>query len=127
MSERAVFEQRLEEYWSWIAVALFLLLTVDLFTSLVAAAVVGLEYESNPIMVWLLGQSVWLIVAIHLGAVVLASVLFYGIIQLMRDTEPRIRRVMMRWFEVCLGLLVAAGLFVFANNLSVIVLGGSLL
>jgi hypothetical protein len=117
---------RLEEYWDWVAVALFLLVTLDLLTSLYAAHAVGLEHESNPLMAWLLGQSLPVIVAIHLGAVVLAAVFFHGLIELLRQTSPTYRRPMMRGLEVYLGLLVAAGLFLFANNLSVIVFQRSL-
>jgi hypothetical protein len=126
-ADQETVEYRLEEYWSWIAVALFLLITVDMLTSLYAASAVGLEHESNPLMVWLLSQSVAVIVGVHIAAVVFAAVFFYGIIELIRHTTPRLQWMMMRAFEIYLGLLVAAGLFIFANNLAVIVLGESLL
>jgi hypothetical protein len=124
--QRAV-ERRLDEYWRWVALALFLLVTLDLLTSLYAAEVVGLTYESNPLMTWVLGESLPVIVGIHVGAATLATVFFYGIFELIRRTTPTLQWVMMRSFEVYIGLLLAAGLFVVANNLAVIFLRRSLL
>lgn len=118
---------RYDEYWDWAAVALFLLVTVDLLTSLYAADVVGLQHEANPLMAWLLGQSLGLIVAAHVLAVVLAGAFFYGLFELLRELPAGYRGPTALSVEVFLGLLVAAGLFVFANNLTLIVLGESLL
>jgi hypothetical protein len=125
--DQETVENRIEEYWGWIAVALFLLVTLDLLTSLYAAQVVGLEHESNPLMAWLLGQSLVAVITVHVAAVVLAAVFFYAIVELIRRTTPTLQWMMMRSLEVYLGLLIAVGLFVVANNLSVIVLRRSLL
>jgi hypothetical protein len=118
---------RIEEYWDWVAVALFLLITVDLLTSLYAAAVVGLEHEVNPVMVWLLDQSLALVVSVHIGVLLLAVGGFALLFRLIEHSQRRSRRFLELLTEVYLGLLVAIGLFVFANNLSVIVLGRNLL
>lgn len=80
-------------------VVLFLPLTVDMLTSIYAAGAAGVSAESNPLMRYLLSQSVPVIAGAHVGT----SLKLY------------------------LGLLLAAGLVVFANNLSVIVLNRSLL
>ncbi|WP_246981805.1 hypothetical protein [Halorientalis marina] len=125
--DQQTVENRIEEYWGWITVALFLLVTLYLLTSLYAAQVVGLEYESNPLMAWLLGQSLVAVITVHVAAVVLAAVFFYAIVELIRRTTPTLQWVMMRSLEIYLGLLIAVGLFVVANNLSVIVLRRSLL
>lgn len=125
--DQQTVENRIEEYWGWITVALFLLVTLDLLTSLYAAQVVGLEHESNPLMAWLLGQSLVAVITVHVTAVVLAAVFFYAIVELIRRTTPTLQWMMMRSLEVYLGLLIAVGLFVVANNLSVIVLRRSLL
>jgi hypothetical protein len=61
-----IAESRIEEYWDWIAVALFLLLTVDLLTTLAAARLVGADAESNPLMRWLLGRGVVIVIGAHL-------------------------------------------------------------
>lgn len=118
---------RIDEYWDWVAVALFLLITVDLLTSLYAAEVVGLEHETNPLMVWLLDQSLVLIVAVHIGVLILAVGGFALLFGLIERSQRRSRRVLELLTEVYLGLLVALGLVVFANNLAVIVLGQNLL
>ena len=126
MSKLAAFEPRYEEYWDWVAVALFLLLTIDLLTSMYAAGVVGLEHESNPIMAWVLAQSLSVVVGVHLLAVVLVTSFFYALFELVREL-PRSRRAPVAFgLELFLGLLIAAGLAVFANNLSVIILGESM-
>lgn len=118
---------RLEEYWDWVAVALFLLITVDLLTSLYAKAVVGLAAESNPLMVWLFSRPIWLVVVVHIAAAILAAAFFYALFEVIREAPSRVQPLMLWMTELYLGLLVAVGLFLFANNLAVIVLGASLL
>jgi hypothetical protein len=115
------------EYWSWVAVALFLLVTVDLLTTLFAAAVLGPAAESNPLMAWLIGQPLGVLVGVNVAVVVLATVFFYGVVRMLDRTPPPYDGYFAVVVELWLGALVAAGLFVFANNLSVIVLGDSLL
>lgn len=115
-----------DEYWDWVAVGLFLMVTVDLLTSLYAAETVGVAHESNPVMRYLLSQSVAVVVLAHLAAVVLVSYFFYALFEVLKR-----RSGYGRWssivLELYIGLFVVAGLFVFANNLAVVVLGGSLL
>ncbi|GAA0221180.1 hypothetical protein [Halobaculum roseum] len=119
--------ERVEEYWGWAAAALFLLVTVDLLTTMYAAAVVGAEAEANPLMRWALGQSLPVLVVVNLGATVLAVVVFRGLMETYRVTPASVRPYYGLLIEAWLGLLVAAGLALFANNLSVIVLGESLI
>lgn len=118
---------RLEEYWDWFAGALFLLVTVDLLTTFGAIRKYGLEAEINPLIVWLARRGVVVLVVAHLVVVVLAVVAFAGLVRMLRRTDPPHDRYLALCIEGWLGLLLAAGLLVFANNLSVIVLGGSLL
>lgn len=127
MGKVAPVEPRIEEYWSWVAVSLYLLVSVDLLTSLYAAADVGVGAEANPLVTWLLGQSLTVIVVVNVVVVALAATLFYAVVELLRATPPPYRGYFATGIEVWLGGLVAAGLLVFANNLSVIVLGRGLL
>ncbi|MFB6102583.1 MAG: hypothetical protein ABEJ73_08460 [Haloplanus sp.] len=129
MTERPprVAEARIEEYWDWIAVALFLLLAVDLLTTLAAARVVGSGAESNPLMRWLLGRSTLLVIGAHLAVVVIVTGFFRLLIDRLRCTPPPADYYFALLIEGWLGVLVSIGLGVFANNLSVIVLGESLL
>jgi hypothetical protein len=122
-----IAESRIEEYWDWIAVALFLLLAVDLLTTLAAARLVGTGAESNPLMRWLLGRSVLVVIGAHLAVVVLVTGCFRLLVERLRRTPSPANRYFAFAIETWLGVLVAVGLGVFANNLSVIVLGGSLL
>lgn len=122
----SVGTSRIREYWSWIAVVLFLLITVDMLTTIFAAAVLGPGAETNPLMRWTLRQGVGVLVAVNLAAVVLAVGFFYALLRMLRRTPPAYERAFALLIEVWLGLLLFAGLAVFANNLSVIVLGESL-
>lgn len=112
---------RLEEYWSWVAVALFLLLTVDLLTTIFAAGVIGAHAEVNPIVRWAWGKGLPYLIGVNLLALVLLVVLFYGLIRLTREAQPPYDYVIAVSFEVWVGLLIAGGLLIFANNLTVIV------
>jgi len=118
---------RARGYWSWVAVALFLLLAVDLLTSLFAAAVYGTGAESNPVVAWLLGRPLWIVVLANLAVGVLAVGFFWALLALVERTAPPLRRPFALLVELYVGLLVAAGLAVLANNLAVVVLGRSLL
>lgn len=123
---RATIEERIDEYWDWAAVALFLLTTVDMVTTIYAAAVVGPGAESNPLVRWVLRQGPTAFAATNLAAVVLAVVFFYALVEMIRSSPPPFDRYLALAVELWLGLLVAAGLAVFANNLVVIVFGWSL-
>ena len=114
---------RREEYWDWVAVALFLLLGVDLLTSLSAAATVGLETEANPLMAWLLGRHLALVVAVHLGLTVAVVGLFAVVFDRLRAVPRRLQPIVRVGLEAFLGILVAVGLFAFANNMAVIAFG----
>lgn len=120
------YSGKIDEYWDWVAVALFLLITVDLLTSMYAAAAVGLEQESNPLMAWLLAQSLTVIIVVHVAAAVVATVLFHVLFELVRQTPEAYRGIVTLSVELFLGILIAIGLFVFANNLTIIVFGQSL-
>ncbi|MFB1064745.1 hypothetical protein [Natrinema sp. H-ect4] len=117
---------RLEEYWGWVAVVLFLWLAVDLLTSVAAAATVGLESETNPLMAWLLGHHLAVVVAVHLGIAVLVVGLFSVLFARARAVPRRLERPVQLGLEGFLGVLVAIGLFAFANNVMVVVVGRGL-
>ncbi|MFB6219877.1 MAG: hypothetical protein ABEH90_00435 [Halolamina sp.] len=126
MTEHTQVQERVAEYWEWVAVALFLLLSVDLLTTLYAAAEVGAEAEANPLMAYLLNEPVPVLVGVHLGIAVLAVGFFYGLMRTYVATPTEYRRFYGYLIELWLGLLLAVGLAVFANNLAVIVLGEGL-
>ncbi|MEF8783693.1 MAG: hypothetical protein V5A39_08905 [Haloarculaceae archaeon] len=118
---------RIEEYWDWFAVALFLLVTVDLLTTIGATLKYGLGAEINPVIIWLFRQGLLVLVVAHLGVTVLAVSAFAGLIRTIKRVSSPYDIYLEYAAEVWLGLLLLAGFVVFANNLSVIVLGRSLL
>lgn len=117
----------LEEYWEWFAVALFVLITVDMITTVYAAWYVGPAAEANPLMRWALEQGLLTVTLVNLAATVIAVGGFYVLMELLQATDPPYDRYVAVSVEAWLGLLIAGGLFVFANNLTVIVYGRSLL
>jgi hypothetical protein len=116
-----------EEYWSWLAVALFLLVTVDLLTTVGAIARFGIGAEANPFVASLLREPPWVVVGVNLAVVGSVAFTFRTLLRLLECTSPRLRPLFAQVVEVWLGLLVAFGLFLFANNLSALVHGASLL
>lgn len=116
-----------EEYWDWVAVALFLLLTVDTLLTMYAAAVVGSAAEANPIMHWALQQGITTLVFVNLIALVFAVLLFYGLAETLDDIKEPYHQYVGVGVDVWLGLLVMAGLTIYANNLMVIMVGQSLI
>lgn len=127
MSESPVFDSPFDQYWDWIAVALFLLTSVDMLTTIYAASVYGAAAEANPVMRWVLNQGIVLLVVVNLVAVVVVVALFYAVQWQVRRMAPPYNRYFALLVEVWVGLLVAIGLAIFANNLSAIVLGSSLI
>ena len=115
------------EYWSWVAAALYLLLSVDLLLTLYAAGLYGPGAEANPYVRWALTRDVAVLVGLNLLALAALAALFYGYLKLLATARGVEAWVLARSFELWLGCLVAAGLFVFANNLAVVVHGRSLL
>lgn len=120
-------DARVQEYWDWIAGALFLLTTVDMTTTIYAAAVVGAGAERNPVMRWLLSAGIEVLVVANLAVVLLVAFFFYGLIEMLQATPDPYNRYFAAGIEAWLGGLLAAGLLVFANNLVVIFFGQSLL
>lgn len=118
---------RIVEYWSWVAWALFLLVTVDMLTTLFAASVLGTGAEANPLMRWALERGLLVLLGLNLAAVGFVVAFFYALVRMLERTPERYQWGFALAVEVWLGLLIFAGLAVFANNLSAIFLGRSLL
>jgi hypothetical protein len=118
---------RIEEYWDWFTVALFLLLSVDLLTTFALISRYGLAGETNPVMVWLFNQGPIMIVGVHLVVAVVSTLLFSALLRMVQLTQPPYATPIEYIFEVWLGLLLVAGITIFSNNLSAIVYGQSLL
>lgn len=120
-------DARVREYWNWIAAALFLFTAVDVLTTVFAAHVVGAGAEANPLIAWTLTHGPAALAGVNLLAALLVVGLFRGVLATLERTPPPYDRYYAIGIEAWLGVLLAAGLGVFANNLAVIVLGRSLL
>lgn len=120
-------DSRIREYWEWITVALFLLVTVDMITTVYAVEVNGLSAEANPIVKWALAEGMVTFALLNLVAVVLVVVMFHALTEVLRVLSPPYDRVGFTVVEVWLGLMLAAGFLIFANNLVAIFFGVSLL
>lgn len=121
-----ILETSVEEYWDWFAVAIYVLITVDMLTTLYAAWSVGFDAEANPLMRWALVEGVPTLVAVNIAAGVIAAAAFYVLMGLFEQLAAPYNRVWAFGIQLWLGLLIAVGLFVFANNLVVIFFGRSL-
>lgn len=126
MGTRETLNKRFEEYWDWFAVALFLLVTVDMLTTMGATVEYGLAAEINPLVVWLLRHGLVAFMLANLVVVVLAVGAFSGVVEAVQRARAPYDAYLVYGIEVWLGVLLSMGLFVFANNLSVIVHGRSL-
>lgn len=122
---RESLEDRIDEYWSWLAGVLLLLITADLITTIYAAAVHGVDAESNPVVGFLLGRGIVELVIANLVVTVVAVVLFDRVLSVLRRTVPPFERLLSVVLELWLGVLLSVGLAVFANNLAVIFFGRS--
>lgn len=127
MAPAADLDARVPEYWDWIAVALFLLVTVDMVTTVYAARSVGLAGEANPFIRWSIASGPVVFGAVNLVTVVAVAGLFDHVIETLHRTPAPYDRYLAAGIEAWLGGLLAAGLLVFANNLVVVFHGRSLL
>lgn len=118
---------RFEEWWDWFAVGLFLLITVDLLTTMGAMVRVGPEAEANPLVRTLLIESPAVLAIVNLFVLIIAVICFKRILRIVQHTNEPYNRIFAIVIETWLGVIVAVGLFIFANNISVIIRGVSLL
>lgn len=113
-------------YWEWFAVALFLLVTVDMLTTAGAAAAVGIEHEANPFVRWLLAMGVVPLAAVNLAAVVCATCVFAGLLELIAWAPEPHAWMLEQSLRVWLGFLVGSGVVVALNNMLVLTVETSL-
>lgn len=118
--------QRRRKYWIWTGGVLYLLITVDMITTIWATELHGPGAEVNPLVRWAVQHGVVTLAGINLAALFVLGILFHWMIELTIEAPERYQPTIALAFEVWIALLLAAGIAVFANNLSVIVLGESL-
>lgn len=116
-----------ESYWLWFAVALFLLLPVDMLTTAGAIARHGVAGEVNPIMQAAFQHGPVAVLGLNLAAVVLSTSGFRLVLVMFRRAPNWMHPYLNRWLQAWLGLLVLLGLFVAINNILALVAGETLL
>lgn len=108
-------------YWLWFAVALLLLLWVDLATTVAAADHYGLEAEANPVMRGLLEAGISMTLAIHLLVFAVALAGFGVIVNIGR----RLDNAAARHYRLCclgwIGVLLIGGIGVTLNNVLLVI------
>jgi hypothetical protein len=120
-SPGVVPEERVDRWWFWFAVALFLLLPLDLFTTLLAVGIYGTGVEANPIMRWLLRQGLLAVTVANLAVVGLVVSLFHVAVDRVQRVPPAYRSKVDPAISAWIGFLILAGLVLVANNVLVLV------
>jgi hypothetical protein len=116
---------RIAEYWHWFAICLYLHVTLDTLMTMYAAAS-GHGMEANPIVRWALAQGIPTLVGVNLAAGVATVPLFAGLVRSIRTTPASYRWAYQLVVETWLGGLITVGFGVFANNLTIVIMGRSL-
>lgn len=109
-----------ESWWAWFAMVLYLLLPIDLLTTLVSVSRHGLAVEVNPVMRWLLELGAFPVLAGHLLVTVLAVWLFDAVVTAVRQAPPADRRGVIIVVDLWLATAFVAGVALTVNNLLVI-------
>ena len=120
-SPGAVPDERVNRWWIGFAVALFLLLPVDLFTTLLAVGIYGTGVEANPIMRWLLHQGLVAVTVANLAVVGLVVLLFHVAVDRVQRVPPAYRSMVDPVITAWIGFLILAGLVLVTNNVLVLV------
>lgn len=105
------------KWWQGFAVALFLLVPADLFTTLMAVTKYGMVVEANPVMRWLLDQGLFAVALANVVVVCIAVSLFHTALDGIRRAPPSYRRTLTHVVNVWLAILIVGGLLLVGNNL----------
>jgi hypothetical protein len=111
--------RRVDSYWRWIGVVVFLLIPLDMLMTLLGQAAVGAAGEANPLMRWALHQGIATLVIVNIVAATAVVGVFHFMLWLVpwmsRETRPYFGVMLEGW----IGLGLTAGLWLFVNNLTV--------
>lgn len=107
-------------WWALFAVALFLLVPLDLLTTLIAVGKYGTVVEANPLMRWLLEQGLLAVTVVNLVVVLLVVGLFHVAIDRIRQAPQSSHRRLTHVVNLWVGVLLAAGTVLIVNNVLVI-------
>lgn len=105
------------KWWQGFAVALFLLIPVDLLTTLMAVWKYGMGVEANPVMRWLLDQGLVAVGLVNVVVACLAAYLFHTALGSIRRAPSTYQRPLTHVVNAWLAVLIAGGLLLVGNNL----------
>jgi hypothetical protein len=116
-------QRRLNEYWYWFGLLLFLYISVDMALTMWAASAVGAEGEANPLMRWALSEGPAMLVLLN-TVIATAGIFFQRLLHgLLRSTDSDQQPLFALAIEFWLGIFIAGALLLAANNLSIIFFG----
>lgn len=114
-------DEQVNRWWFWFAVALFLLIPLDLFTTLIAVERYGTVVEANPVMRWLLQQGLFAVTVANLAVVGFVVYLFHAVISRYQRIPPTYRPLAANAVNAWIGFLILAGVVLITNNLLVLI------
>lgn len=114
-------ELDVRQWWVLFGVALFLLVPLDLLTTLIAVATYGITVEANPVMRWLLQRGLLVTTVVNLIVVGVAVAMFHLAVERIRDVPPAERRVLAVGVDIWIAILIVGGGALVLNNLLIIV------
>lgn len=120
-------ERRIRLWWVWFALALYLLITIDMITTMGSIAKYGIAVEGNPLMQRLFQQGLLAVVVVNLAVTAFAGGCFQAVVSLVRRMAPARARYFAYCVEAWLGILVLGGMLLALNNLGALLFGYSLL
>lgn len=114
-------------YWSLAGLAVFLLIPVDMVTTVLAAHQYGVHAEANPLVRWSLQQGLLVFSVVNLIAGVLAIGAFGLLLRTMKNSTGIEFWITARMYELWVSSLIIIGIVVAVNNLLVVFTGTGLI
>lgn len=114
------FDDQVVRWWRWFAVALFLLIPLDLFTTLLAVARYGTGVEANPVMRVVLQQGLVVTTVVNLLVLGVAIALFHAAVDSVRRVPLAQRGHFVTLINGWIGLLILSGSALVLNNVTAI-------
>lgn len=124
---RTDVDSRLRTYRSWAALALFLLIPLDMVTTALAVRQFGIEATANPVVTLLLEQGWFVFLGAQVLGVAVVGAILALVLAVIKHTSDPLQGQLALVFEVWIGAMVSLGLFLFVNNFAAIVFQTSLL
>lgn len=116
-----------DEYWSWFAWTVYLIISVDLLMTSIAINIYGVGNELNPIMAEMFKEGLLFVVTGHITILVFCTVCFLILLEsfdqsssIISDSSDYVREKLAIVLDTWIGLLLSAGMIVFTNNLLVV-------